>query len=165
MTNNKLNELREKFPRAAFELDLLSGRVDRDTGELNPNFEPDELQDHMECNVLEILDVIAEQGHSGFSHGYLLNLLIPLLKGMPITPLTGKEWEWGTGTHNDHNWRCSKIFRREDGTAYNIDGRVFSDNGGASWYSSIESRKDVTFPCSWKDLEPEFVIVDEGDKK
>ena len=33
MSEYSLGELREKFPRAALELDLVSGRVNPDTGE------------------------------------------------------------------------------------------------------------------------------------
>ena len=70
MNYDRLYALRNKFKQAALELGLVSGRIDPDTGSENPNYEPDDLQDLMECNVLEILDLIREQGHSGFSHVY-----------------------------------------------------------------------------------------------
>ena len=102
------------------------------------------------------------QGHSGFSHGYFCNLLIPLLKGMPITPLTGRDWEWnnrygllGKGTWQ--NRRCPRVFKKGD-QAYNCQGRAFS-NDGEVWYTSMNSRKEITFPCSMKDLETERVII------
>lgn len=159
--NERLNELRKKYPGATLELDLVSGRVDPETGLIRPEHEADELQDCMELNVLEVLDVIAEQGHSGFSHSYMLGLLIPLLKDMPITPLTGRDWEWGTECSVAQNNRCSKVFKREDGTAYNIEGRAFSDDGGKTWWGNRDGWKDVTFPCSYKDLETEYVIKEE----
>lgn len=159
---NRLNELREKHPRATRELDLLSGRVDKETGLLNTDHEPEEMQEWIELDVLEVIDLIAQQGHSGFSHGYMLSLLIPLLKDLPITPLTGKDWEWGTGAGDDQNNRCSKVFRRKDRTAYNIDGYAFSDNGGKTWYRNKNSWKDITFPCKSKDLETVYICKEES---
>ena len=154
---NRLNELREKHPRAAKELDLVSGRIDKETGLVNPNYEPEEMQAWMELDVLEILELIYQQGHSGFSHGYMLTLLIPLLEDLPITPLTGNDWEWGTECGNDQNNRCPRIFKREDGTAYNVEGYTFSDNNGKTWYHNKDSRKDITFPCTSKDLETIYI--------
>ena len=164
MNYDKLYALKNKFPRTALELDLLSGKVSKDTGLIDPDYEHDdmdEMQDMIELDILEILDLVDRQGHSGFSHGYLISCLIPLLKDQPITPLTGKEWEWNVNKHDDdQNKRCSKVFRREDGTAYNINGYTFSRDGGKSWFSSKESWKDISFPCKSRDLETEYVILD-----
>lgn len=156
---DRLNILRSRFPRATLELDLVSGRINPETGLVNTDFKSDELQTLMEYNVLEILNLIAEQGHSGFSHGYLTRMLIPLLKDLPITALTGKEWEWC----ENQNKRCFRIFRREDGTAYNIDGRAFSRDGGATYYTSIESHKDIQFPCFIEGLETEYIVLDNDE--
>lgn len=160
--------LRTKFPRAAMELDLVSGRVDLETGFPNPDFESDDMQDLIEYDVLEILDVIDKQGHSGFSHGYLLSLLIPLLKSKPITPLTGNDWEWDKPHWigaEEQNKRCPSVFRRDDKTAYFIDGFAFSDDGGTTYYTSKESFKDITFPCSNNSLETEYVVLGNKDKE
>lgn len=161
MNYDRFYILRSKFPSAATELDLVSGRVDPETGLANPNFKPDDMQDIMECNVLEILDLIAEQGHTGFSHGYLTSLLIPLLRDRPITPLTGNEWEWD----GEQNKRCPSVFRKPDGTAYFTDCFAFSDDGGESYYTSKESFKDITFPCSSRELETQRIILDNGLEK
>lgn len=164
MNYDRLYALKKKFPRAALELDLLSGKVSKDTGLANPDYghnDMDEMQDMIELDILEILDVIDGQGHSGFSHGYLLSCLIPLLKDRPITPLTGKEWEWNVNNHgDDQNKRCPEVFRREDGTAYNMHGYAFSKNGGKTWFTSKESCKDISFPCKSRDLETEYVIFE-----
>lgn len=163
MNYDKLCTLKKKFPKAALELDLLSGRVNKDTGLINSDYEHDEMQDKIELDILEILDLICNQGHSGFSHEYLINCLIPLLKGRPITPLTGNDWEWDNNINNygdDQNKRCSKVFRRKDGTAFNIDGRAFSNDGGKTWFTNKESFKNISFPCESEDLEIEYVILD-----
>lgn len=168
MNTEKLNELRKKYPGAALELDLVSGRVSAETGLENPDYKPDELQDYMELCVLQVLDVIDNQGHSGFSHGYMTSLLIPLLRGDPVTPLTGHDWEWMKGLGGGdyyQNKRCFKVFKDGvDAVAYNTEGYAFSDNGGKSYYTNSESRKNVTFPCSWKDLETEYVVKGGDDK-
>ena len=159
MNNDKLHALRVKFPNAALELDLVSGRINPETGLVNPDYEADEMQDLMEYYALEVLDVIDNQGHSGFSYGYLMSLLTPLLNDLPITPLTGREWEWGTMVDKDQNKRCSRVFRDENGNAHNTNGRVFSDDGGKTWFRSRDSRKNISFPCTSEELKPEYIIL------
>lgn len=161
MDINKLNELRKKHPDVALELDLLSGRVSPETGLENPDHKPDEMQNYMELCVLEVIDTIYEQGHSGFSHGYMLGLLIPLLKDHPITPLTGNDWEWNHIGGTYQNKRCPQVFKEgKNGMPYNCEGYAFSDNG-KSWYTSRDSRKYLTLPCSSKDLDTEYIIKEE----
>lgn len=163
MSEYSLEELREKFPNAALELDLVSGRVNPETGEKIEDFKSDEMQDWIEKCVLDILDLIANQGHSGFSHGYLLTLLIPLLKGKPITPLTGKEWEWDNEYGLIQNKRCFSVFKDQDGSAYYTEGYAFSDNGGKTYWTSKESQKTIAFPCDNKQLETEYIILKRDD--
>ena len=164
MDINKLNALREKHPRVALELDLVSGRVSPETGLEKPDHKQDEMQNYMELCVLEVIDTIYEQGHSGFSHGYMLGLLIPLLRDLPITPLTGHEWEWQKPSYADYyqNTRCFSVFKDgAEATAYNSQGYAFSDDGGKTYYTSKDSRKNITFPCSSKDLETQYVLKEE----
>ena len=165
MSEYSLEELREKFPRAALELDLVSGRVNPETGEKIENFKSDGMQDWIEKCVLDILELIASQGHSGFSHGYLLTLLIPLLKDKPITPLTGNDWEWDNEYGLIQNKRCFSVFKDPDGSAYSTEGYAFSDDGGKTYWTGVESRKTITFPCDNKQLETEYVILTESSNK
>ena len=159
MSEHSLEELREKFPSAALELDLVSGRVNPKTGEKIEDFKSDEMQDWIEECVLDVLDLIANQGHSGFSHGYFLSLLIPLLKGKPATPLTGNDWEWDNEYGLTQNKRCFSVFKNPDGSAYYTEGYAFSYDGGKTYWTSRESRTAVTFPCNNKQLETEYVIL------
>ena len=165
MSEYSLEELREKFPSAALELDLVSGRVSPETGENVKGFESDDMQDWIEKCVLDILDLIASQGHSIFSHGYLLSLLIPLLQGKPATPLTGNDWEWDNEYGLIQNKRCFSVFKDPDGLAYYTEGFAFSDDGGKTYWTSRESRKTITFPCDNKQLETEYVILEENINK
>lgn len=104
----------------------------------------DEMQE-MICNhVLALLDVFADEGHSGSSAPYAINLFSKLAKFDPIVPLTGEEWEWNnvsdiSGSETYQNKRCSAVFKSADrfnGQPYYIDGKVFWE-----WYKSEEDGK------------------------
>src|SRR3546814_11262809 len=43
------------------------------------------------------------------------------------------------------NKRCPHVFRDKDGTAYDIDGKVFVEESGGS-YTNRDSRVEVSFP-------------------
>ena len=118
--------------------------------------------------VLKLLMVFADEGHSGTSAPYAINLFKQLAMFEPIVPLTGEDWEWSDVRHNGdgsihyQNKRCSHVFKEGDGQAYDIDGKVFwewcerplsEDEEGypgidtfKSYYTGYESRTPVTFP-------------------
>ena len=101
-------------------------------------------------NVMDILTVFDSQDHSGFSANYTINLVIRLLRWIPLTPLTGEEDEWYEPYGPDNtqqNKRCTTVFRRnfDNSTAYNIHGREFSNNG-KTWWTNSNSSVPVTFP-------------------
>lgn len=117
----------------------------------------DEMQE-MICNhVMKLLEVFADEGHSGFSAPYAINLFSKLAKFEPIGPLTGEDWEWVNVSEQSgytlwQNKRCGHVFKDENG-AYDIDGIVFYDNhvdeSGITYkayFTSRESRVPVTFP-------------------
>lgn len=115
--------------------------------ELPPN--DDEMQAAMNLGLREIVLVFGAQGHSGFSAGYALSCLKKLLAYEPLGPLTGEPHEWievGDGVFQ--NKRCGRVFKqadRFDGQAYDIDGIVWEDEGGACFTNS-ESLVPVVFP-------------------
>lgn len=117
----------------------------------------DGMQDLVNRNILEIVKVFSEQGHSGFSAGYVLSMLERLLRFKPISPLTGADDEWDEdvctrdGIRMYQNKRCSSVFKSVDAqgnviSCEDIDGIVVSDNGGITWFTSGSFRKNVTFP-------------------
>jgi hypothetical protein len=114
-----------------------------------PSDEPDKMQDAIEANVLKIVEVFAEAGHSGSSAPYTLGILEKVLRFEPLTPLTGEDDEWFVHDHDDEcyaqNKRCGRVFKRRNGTAYDIEAAVFRDPDGSCW-TGKESRRDVTFP-------------------
>lgn len=129
--------------------------------------ESDDMQDAIKKDVLQIIDIFSEQGHSGMSGAYVLNVLGRLLRFKPLSPLTGSDEEWGEPGHDfsQQNKRCSSVFRKnfDNSTAYDSDGKVFSDDGGETFYSCYESHIPVTFPYFPKE-KPERVIRETKDK-
>ena len=120
--------------------------------------ESDELNNMAVDSVLELLDVFSKQGHSGFSASYVREVFNKLAQYEPLSPLTGEDWEWvdRSDMSQEPTWqnkRCSRVFKREDGTAYDIYGKVFVDPNGSS-YSSSDSLVDVEFPYT-----PETIVV------
>ena len=95
--------------------------------------------------VLELVQVFAAQGHSGTSAMGTIALFKKLASFEPLGPLTGADEEWnevGSGVHQNN--RCSHVFK-EDGQAYDIQGKIFREPDGAT-YTSLGSRVPVTFP-------------------
>ena len=119
--------------------------------------------------TMQLLKVFSEQGHSGMSAPYAIALFEKLASWKPIAPLTGEYNEWnevGEGTWQ--NKRNSAVFKKEDGQAYWMDGRIFWEwysspdiDGGnpyKSHYTSRDSRVNIEFP--WTQPEhPEYVFV------
>ena len=126
----------------------------------------DEMQEAICKHVLKLLDVFADEGHSGSSAPYAVNVFKKLAMFEPLVPLTGEDWEWTeTSEGVFQNKRCGHVFKqadRFDGQAYDIEGIVFyewherdldPDEPGypgktrfKSHYTSSESRVPVTFP-------------------
>lgn len=132
-------------------------------------------------NILELLEVFGNQGHSGTSASYCIDMFTKLANYEPICPLTGEDDEWSYLDYNFNgpvyqNKRCSHVFKDKDGIAYNINGYVFwhwsereldEDEEGyprirkyKSHFVTNYSRKKVTFPCSIEDLKPEYIEVE-----
>lgn len=110
--------------------------------------------------LMELIEVFEKQEHSGASAGYLISLLKDLMSFTPLSPLTGEDHEWndmsmygGDGETDWQNNRCSHVFKRADGTCYDINGKVFIDPDGCS-YTNRDSFVEVTFP-----YKPETVTV------
>jgi hypothetical protein len=115
---------------------------------------PDEMNVEMRKHIVHMVKEFSEEGHSGFSGRYALNILTKLLDFKPLTPLTGADDEWNdVGEDYWQNKRCSSVFKKADGTCYDIDGKVFwewyrDENGEAvkTYYSGSGCSVPVTFP-------------------
>lgn len=138
------------------ELDLVGMTADND----------EELNRMMREHILTMVEVFSNEGHSGFSANYAINILSKLLKFEPISPLTGEDSEWTALDYGDdmkwQNNRLSRVFKGADGRAYDIEGTVFyewverelePDEEGypgikryKSHYTGRDSRTYITFP-------------------
>lgn len=118
--------------------------------------ETDDMQKRIVAHVMKLLQIFSDEGHSGSSAPYAMTLFSTLAKFEPITPLTGDESEWGTQASPNQNNRCGRVFREADGTAYDIEGKVFRAKDGSGCWTDSRSNVPVTFPYT-----PETEYVDE----
>ena len=127
----------------------------------------DEMQGAICEHVLELLTVFSNEGHSGSTAPYAINMFSRLAKFEPLAPLTGEDWEWNETSRGVlQNKRASHVFKDiETGEAYDINGKVFwewampYEEGGEpykSYYTCRESRVPVTFPYVVPE-KPEYV--------
>lgn len=107
------------------------------------------MQKLISNDILQIVEVFSQQGHSGFSANYAINLINKLLRYEPISPLIGADDEWTKLDYDKdtkyQNKRCSHVFKNADGKAYDIEGKIFSEDGEC-WYTSKESKVFIEFP-------------------
>lgn len=105
----------------------------------------DEMQQAICEHVLKLIDMFADEGHSGSSAPYAIDLFKKLAMFEPIVPLTGEEWEWNeVGDGVFQNRRCSHVFKqadRLDGQPYDINGIVFYD-----WYERQLEEDEPGYP-------------------
>ncbi len=124
-----------------------------------------EMQKQVTKEVMKLVKAFAKQDHSGPSASYVLSLAQKLFAWKPIKPLTGEDDEWGEALdkdkHTQQNKRCSAVFRDnfDNSTAYYLHGKVFSVDGGITWFRKRESRVPIKFPFKVP-LEPEYVYLD-----
>jgi len=129
----------------------LAGWID-ENGKYN-----DEMQELMCNHILQLLEVFANEGHSGFSAKYALDIFNRIANWKPISPLTGEDDEWNDireygGNPVFQNKRYSSVFKDKDGTAYDVDGKVFWYWSGTKeepyklYFSDKGSTVSVIFP-------------------
>lgn len=124
----------------------------------------DEMNRMMRKHILHMVNEFAEEGHSGFSAGYALNILKSLLAFKPLAPLTGADDEWNeVGDGLWQNRRASDVFKDENG-AYWSGGLVFwewftdkqTGEKFKSYFTGKESRVRIeAFPWAMPD-KPEY---------
>ena len=128
-----------------------------------------EMQKQINHDILQIIQTFAEQGHTGFTGNYVLNIIERLLRYQPLSELTGDEDEWidtseyGSEITTYQNKRCPAIFKDKDGRAYNVEGKVFSEDGGKTWFTSKESKVYIEFPYTVP-MHAERIILDNKEE-
>ena len=122
----------------------------------------DEMSDMMAKNVLELLEVMSTQGHSGFSASYLINFFTRLANWKPLSPLTGEDSEWHIPAQGDdlyQNLRYPSVFKQgKNGVPHDNSAKVFwewaVDSEGVpykSYYSGSGCSVDIEFPYTVPD--------------
>ena len=111
----------------------------------------DDMQELICNHVLALLTVFSDEGYTGTTAPYTINLFSTLAKYDPIVPLTGEDWEWSEVSDGDkgkmyQNKRCSAVFKqadRHDGQPYYIDGKVYWE-----WYKNGDGEVNkIYFNC------------------
>lgn len=123
----------------------LTKHLDREWAAKGWPTEGDDMQAHIYRNLKALLGVFSAENHSGSSAPYVVSLFEKLAMFEPIGPLTGVDAEWVEVSDGMfQNNRCSHVFK-ENGEAYDIQGKVFREPDGAT-YTSYDSRTPVVFP-------------------
>lgn len=127
-----------------------------------------EMQKVMSDNILALLEVFSKQGHSGTTAHYVTTLFTRLVKSKPLTQLTGEPDEWNdissiSGNPRWQNRRCPAIFKYADGSCWHTEGKIFSDNGGKTYYLSKDSSIEITFPFTVPDNPERIILQKEGE--
>jgi hypothetical protein len=136
--------------------------------------EENRYQSMITADIMEIIDLFMhfnlgkEEAHN----------ITRLLDWKPIVPLTGAEDEWGVmetwgdDRHTQQNKVCSAVFRNnyDNRTAYYLYGRIYSDNGGHTWFTGnhqngvVQSSIPIEFPF-WVPDKPEYVYLNGEDSE
>lgn len=129
----------------------------------------DEMQQLICKQVIGLLELFGNHGHSGSSAPYTIELFSKLANFDPIGPLTGADDEWQDVSEFGieptwQNKRCSRVFKNADGEAFDIEGVVFynwvEDEDGKlnkSYFSSMSSRIPVQFPYTPTTVYKEYI--------
>jgi hypothetical protein len=122
------------------------------------------MQAAMNKHLLDMVKVFSDEDHSGFSAGYAINILERLLRYLPLTPIEDTPEDWNeTRPGCYQHRRCSAVFKDKNqfgGKAYFLDAKVFSDDGGESWFTYSDSREVIEFPFAVPNS-PKRYLVDE----
>jgi len=127
--------------------------------------EEDEYNGMMRKHILHMIKEFADEGHSGFSAKYAINILSKLMSFKPLSPLTGEDDEWVdvsemSGTPHYQNKRRSSVFKDgKDGEAYDIDGKVFWE-----WYKNKEGKLSKTYYTCRESRVPITFLYEVPDK-
>ena len=127
----------------------------------------DEYNNMAKAAIMELLTTFANQGHSGFSANYIVNLFNKLAKYETLSPLTGNDDEWNdvsdmSGDRKTlfQNNRDGRVFKNDDG-AFFTEAIIWTESGESSYTNKDSNRYIKSFPFTPKTF---YVEVDkDGD--
>lgn len=119
--------------------------------------------DEMNKAVLEVLQTLVDQNHSGMSAHVVISLVDRLWSWKPLTPLTGEDDEWTDESDPKGNtWqnkRYTAVFKNKNtGECYDINGRYFEEPDNDLPFRCRESRVAIEFPYMPKDKVPIYKL-------
>ena len=112
------------------------------------------MQEMMNNDVLELLKVFSEQGHSDFSASIATRLFYKLANYKLVTEVEDNPDDWDD---NGQHKYITSIFKREDGTCYYMYGRLFAEPNSDNFFYNKASNVDVHFPLKPSDLETKYI--------
>ena len=112
------------------------------------------MQNMMNNDVMELLKMFAEQGHSGFSAPIATRLFYKLANYKLVTEVEDNPDDWDE--EGQHKY-ISSIFKRDDGSCYYLYGRLFAEPGSDNFFYNRASNVDITFPIKLYDLQSEYI--------
>ena len=123
----------------------------------------DEYNNMAKAAIMELLTTFANQGHSGFSANYIVNLFNKLAKYETLSPLTGNDDEWGNVSDMSgdrktlfQNNRDGRVFKNDDG-AFFTEAIIWTESGESSYTNKDSNRYIKSFPFTPKTF---YVKVD-----
>jgi hypothetical protein len=123
------------------------------------------IQELINKHILDMVKVFCGGGHSGSTASYTINILDRLLRYLPLTPIEDTPDDWGEVSPGVYQHkRCSAVFKDKsvfDGKAYILDAKLFSDDGGETWFTNSDSREVIEFPYAVP-TSPKRYLVDEN---
>lgn len=130
------------------------------------NVSGEDEQNEITRAIMDVVKVFANEGHSGTSAEYALNILERVLRFKPITPLKGTDNEWNEVSNGTYqNKRCSSVFKDENGFCYDIDavtfyhvGDNFSFTNGERVREYFREQGPIEFPYA-PPIQPVWVEV------
>jgi hypothetical protein len=124
-----------------------------------------EFQEIIEKDVLELISVFENQGHSGSSAPVILGLFKKLARWKPVTELKDDNnslLNWIEVDENLYQHRRDSSVFKKNGIIYKIDGKLFSDDGGLTYFTNQDSK--VIFDLPGFAPEQEFIILGQKGK-
>jgi hypothetical protein len=102
--------------------------------------------------VMELIEVFAKQGHSGMSAAMVNGLFTKLANYEPLSPITGKDEEWGDiRDYSDNpyyqNKRESALFKYSDGSVHYIKAIVKRTPDGITWTGPLYLTREDAINC------------------
>ena len=115
----------------------------------------DEKSNKFVCkNVKKIIELISKQRHSDTSLSYIMGLVVKLVARLPLSPLTGEDWEWEQVSGDlFQNIRCDRVFKNSLAT-WDVEGKLYRSAEG-----KLERHDDSSIPVTFP-YYPKTEIVD-----